>query len=238
SRSGGYQGLSFSIPINVAMSIAEQLKEQGYATRGWLGVAIQNVDQALAQTFGLERPHGALVASVSDGGPADKGGIEQGDVILEFNGRPVPTSSSLPPLVGAVAPGEEVEVTVMRGGKERTLEVTIDALDVEHRQAGAGGSPGSSSAPLGLSIRPLDNEELADLGVESGVLVAGVEPGSPAEMAGFRQGDILLSIDNVAIGSADDIAELVEKVPAGKPVAVLVQRGSSSLFFAMNMPRE
>jgi len=129
SRSGGYQGLSFSIPINVAISIADQLKEKGFATRGWLGVAIQNVDQSLASSFGLDKPEGALISQVTKGSPADNGGLESGDIILEFNGKSVKYSSALPPLVGSVRPGETVVVEILRDGKREELNVTIEPLE-------------------------------------------------------------------------------------------------------------
>lgn len=129
SRSGGYQGLSFAIPINVAMSIAEQLRESGFATRGWLGVRIQNVDQSLAESFGLTRPEGALISEVTKNSPANKAGILAGDIILEFNKKPVPFSSALPPLVGVIKPGDTVESMVLRDGVRKILNVTIEPLE-------------------------------------------------------------------------------------------------------------
>jgi len=128
SRSGGYQGLSFAIPINVAVSIAEQLRESGFATRGWLGVRIQDVDQSLAESFGLKRPEGALVSEVTANSPADKAGIMAGDIILSFNDKPVPFSSALPPLVGVIKPGDTVSSTVLRDGRNKKIRVKIEPM--------------------------------------------------------------------------------------------------------------
>ena len=150
SNSGGYQGLSFSIPINVAMAIAEQLKDHGYATRGWLGVAIQNIDQGLAESFGLEKPKGALVSQVTADSPADKAGLNTGDIVLTFNHKDVPSSNALPPLVGAVKPGDTVPMDILRDGQSKTLSVTIEALARDEQVSSASQSSGDESKTLGV----------------------------------------------------------------------------------------
>ncbi len=236
SRSGGYQGLSFAIPINVAMSIADQLKEHGYATRGWLGVAIQNVDQALAESFGLDRPEGALVSQVTDDSPADKAGLSSGDIILEFNGRPVGFSGALPPLVGAVSPGETVDMLVLRNGKRKTIDVTIEALDEGQPARVELASNPVGESRLGVEVSALPKDLAEQLDVEHGVLVAKVDPDGVAAKAGIREGDIILSLNREEIDSVDELEALSREAPAGASIPVLVQRDSSSIFLALKLP--
>ena len=237
SRSGGYQGLSFSIPINVALGIAEQLKETGYATRGWLGVTIQNVDQALAESFGLSKPEGALVAQVGKESPAAKGGIESGDIILKFNGKSVPYSSSLPPLVGTVVPGKTVPVDILRDGDEMTLDVTIDALKEEGKQAkGANAKPESKPSRLGALVNDVPAKQLSDKGIDNGVLVEEVDPEGPAGKAGVRPGDVIISLNKKPVTSASDLDDMVSGLPAEESVPMLVQRDDSPIFMALKLP--
>jgi len=240
SRSGGYQGLSFAIPINVAMSIADQLKTKGFATRGWLGVTIQNVSQALADSFGLDRPEGALVAQVSRGSPAAKGGIESGDIILVFDGKPVPFSNALPPLVGAIAPGEAVEVEVLRDGERETLDIVIEPLDGEQRVASAGSAPSEAdkSSRLGVVVAEVPDREREALGVDNGVLVSEVDPDGPAAKAGIVVGDVIVSLNRKKVDSVAALGELLDDSPAGDAVPVLVQRDSAPLFLALTLPAE
>lgn len=237
SRSGGYQGLSFAIPINVAAAIAEQIRDKGYATRGWLGVMIQNVDQALAESFGLERPEGALVAQVTGDSPADKAGFEPGDIILEFNGREVTSSNALPPLVGAVTPGTEVPVNVLREGRTRTLDVTIEALE---KPAGGSklASSSDSSGPgnerrLGVSVAELPADKARELDIEGGVLVTDVDPRGPAAEAGVRPGDIIASVNRVEIASVKQLGTVLSDVPDGKSVPMLIHREDQPIFLAL-----
>ena len=236
SRSGGYQGLSFSIPINVAMSIADQLKEQGYATRGWLGVAIQNVDQALARSFGLDKPEGALVAQVTSGSPADKAGLESGDIILDFNDKPVVYSSELPPLVGAVVPGDTVNMSVLRNGERSTIEVVIEPLDEGERVAALPAKRAADESRLGVKLAALPAEQKEEMGVDHGVLVTDVNPDGAAAEAGIRPGDVLLSLNRTKIDDMDSLDEIVSTAPGDEAVPVLVQRESSPIFLALTLP--
>lgn len=236
SRSGGYQGLSFSIPINVAMSIADQLKDHGYATRGWLGVAIQNVDQSLAESFGLDKPTGALVAQVTVDSPADKAGVSSGDIILEFNGRSVDYSSALPPLVGAVVPGETVDLVVLRDGRKKTLHVTIEALDEGQPQQTKVASNPVGESRLGVEVSALPDDLAEQMGVSHGVLVAKIDPNGAAAKAGIREGDVLLSLGREQIDSVERLEELASEAPAGQSVPVLVQRERSPMFLALTLP--
>ena len=233
SRSGGYMGLSFAIPINVAMSVVEQLKSNGYVSRGWLGVYIQNVDQALAESFGLDRPKGALVTRVTENSPAERAGLALGDVILSFNGTPISRSSELPPLVGLVRVGEEAEIEVQRRNESITLSVTIAELD----DAESGDAPriNTSGDPgLGVTIGQMTAGQREQIG-STGVLIEKVEPGSVAAEAGIRSGDVLMSFNQTDITSAKQLRQLVKTAPKGKPVPVLIVRNNQPLFSALTV---
>jgi len=236
SRSGGYQGLSFAIPINVAMSIADQLREKGFATRGWLGVSIQNVDQALASSFGLEKPEGALVAQVSQNSPADKAGFSSGDIILEFNGKDVAYSSALPPLVGAVTPGSTVDVVVLRNGKRETLDVTIEPLDEGDRVASLPVQDPVDQSRLGVVVAAVPSEQMEAMGLSHGVVVSEIDPQGAAARAGISQGDVILSVNQEKVDSVQELESLVEKAPADTAIPILIQRGTSPIFLALTLP--
>lgn len=239
SRSGGYQGLSFAIPINTAMAISEQLRTQGFATRGWLGVTIQDVDQALAESFGLDRPEGALVAAVSDGSPADKAGLETGDIVVSLDGTEVPYSNALPPLVGAVVPGTAVELGVLREGERQTIEVTIEPLEEERRASAADAQVEEEAAGrLGVAVAELSDEEREEAGVENGVMVSEVVPGSPADEAGIIAGDVIVSLDRATVEGVESLASLVGDAPGDESVPVLVQRDGTPRFLALTLPAE
>ena len=237
SRSGGYQGLSFAIPINVAMSIADQIRDTGFATRGWLGVTIQDVDQALAESFGLVRPEGALVADIAPGSPASAAGVQRGDIILDFNGDDVEYSSSLPPLVGSVRPGTRVDMVVLRDGKEQTLPVTIEPLEQDLTQASVAPTT-EQSRLLGMTVQPLTEQERDSLGVEAGVVVTEVESASAAGSAGIVPGDVIVSFDREVVESADALEALIDGVDGDTRVPVLVQRQGSPMFLALELPAE
>ncbi|MFK7997463.1 MAG: DegQ family serine endoprotease [Granulosicoccus sp.] len=236
SRSGGYQGLSFAIPINVAMSIADQLKDKGFATRGWLGVSIQNVDQALAKSFGLEKPEGALVAQVTADSPADKAGFSSGDIILEFNGKDVAYSSALPPLVGSVRPGSTVDALVLRNGETQTLEVTIEPLDEGERVAALPVDDPVDESRLGVEVAAVPAEQMEQLGLSHGVVVSEIDPQGAAANAGIRQGDVILSINREKVNGVKDLESLVDKAPSNTAIPVLIQRGPSPIFLALTLP--
>ncbi len=233
SRSGGFMGLSFAIPVNVAMSVVDQLKTNGYVSRGWLGVTIQNVDQALAESFGLDRPRGALVASVTNNSPAAAAGVQTGDVILSFNGTPVSKSSELPPLVGLVPVGDEAELEVQRQNKTITLNVTIAELDDGERVAGAPGN-NSSNSGLGIVAGELTASQKESTG-GIGVLIQQVQPGGAAAEAGMRSGDVLVSLNQTDVESVSQLSELVKETPRDRPVPVLIQRNNQPLFSALTL---
>lgn len=240
SRTGGFMGLSFAIPIDVAMNVVEQLRTKGRVSRGWLGVLIQDVTRELAETFGMDQPRGALVAQVLKGSPGEQAGIQAGDVILSFDGKPVPTSSALPPLVGVSPVGEPAKVEVLRRGKLREIEVMIGELPEEEEIVRTGPVPSEPRSPnrIGLIVDDLSAEEREQLGVEQGgVLVEGIESG-PAERAGVRTGDVILMLDNQPVDGTKQFRELLDRLEPGRSVAALVQRGDGRMFFAIRIPRE
>jgi len=239
SRSGGYQGLSFAIPINVAMTVADQLKSQGYATRGWLGVQIQSLTQDLAEAYQLDRPRGAFVAAVVDNSPAKKAGFQVEDIVLKFNGKNVRHADALPPLVGAIAPGSTVDAIVLRGGKEKRLSVTIEALEQDSRVAQASRNsvmPENEAGRLGVVVSSLNDDELMELNVEFGVLVNAVEPGSAAADAGVRKGDVIASLNRKPIDTVQKLGAVLGSVPAGKALPLRVYREGNALFLAIVLP--
>ncbi|MEE9319269.1 MAG: DegQ family serine endoprotease [Granulosicoccus sp.] len=241
SRSGGYQGLSFAIPINVAVRIADQLKTQGYATRGWLGVAIQNVDQALAESFGLSKPEGALVAQISKGSPADKGGLVVGDIILAFNNKSVRYSSELPPLVGSVTPGDDVEVELLRAGERQKLTITIEPLETERSAVASSAdqlAEPEETSRLGVLVGEITDEVGESMGIDNGVLVTEIDSDGPAAQAGIQVGDVIVSLYRKKTESVDMFEQLVKKLPVGEPISILVQRQSSPLFLALTLPQD
>ncbi len=236
SRSGGYQGLSFSIPINVAISVADQLKDNGFATRGWLGVAIQNVDQALAKSFGLDKPAGALVAQVTAGSPAENGGLESGDIILEFNGKSVDYSSALPPMVGSVRPGKTVDVGILRNGKRETLAVTIEPLDEGQKISALTKSEPVDESRLGVEVAELTDEQKESLNLDAGVVVSSLSPDGAAAKSGIRSGDIIISLNREEIDDVEELEKLVKAAPADEAIPVLIQRQNAPMFLALTIP--
>jgi len=232
SRTGGYMGVSFAIPIDVAMDVAEQLKATGKVSRGWLGVLIQEVTAELAESFGLEQPHGALVGQVLADSPAQQAGLQPGDVIVGFNKQPIEHSSDLPLLVGRTRPGSTVPLTVIRDGKEQTLEVTIEELP-EDPQRQAAVEP--TRDRLGLVVSDLPPEQRRT--TEDGVLVSKVGEG-PAARAGIQPGDIILRLNNQPVTDAAQFRELVKGLPTGRPLPVLVQRGEGAIFLAITIPEK
>jgi serine protease Do len=229
SRSGGYEGISFAIPIDVAMNVSRQLQASGHVTRGRLGVGIQDVDQALAQSFGLDAPRGALVSNVEDGGPADKAGLKAGDVILAFGDQPIETAGQLPSIVAAVTPGKEVELKVWRDRSTREISVTLGEAPKDESVADNGARP--ESGRLGLMVRPLSPEEQRETKAGEGLVVEDV--GGAAAEAGIRPGDIVLSANGKQTRS---VADLRNAVSGSKDhVALLVQRGDSRIFVPVEL---
>ncbi|CAK0747241.1 putative periplasmic serine endoprotease DegP-like [Gammaproteobacteria bacterium] len=238
SRSGGYMGLSFAVPIDVAMSAVEQIKSSGHVRRGWLGVLIQDVTRDLAETFGLDHPQGALVSQVLPNSPAAEAGLKPGDVILQFNGEPLATASRLPPLVGTSTIGSDANLLVMRGGKQKSVTLHIGELPNED-QAAKPGKQSSASVDdrLGLAVRNLSPEQRQklDLSDKGGVWVESVDEGA-AKNAGLRRGDVILIMDGQEVKDASHFHNLVKDLPTGKSVALLIQRDEGRLFLALKTP--
>ena len=236
SRTGGFMGLSFAIPIEDAMDVVDQLKTSGHVSRGWLGVIIQEVTRELAESFGMEKPSGALVAKILEDSPAESSDISVGDVILSFNGKEVPNSAALPPLVGRVKVGEQVSLKVMRDGTLKTVKVTIGQLPDDDK-ALLGQAPAKvENTVLGLEVQPLTSEELEQTELTHGLKVLAVADG-PAKLAGIREGDILQLINGEKVESVSELKEVVENLPSGKFASILVQRRQGPQFLALKMPQ-
>lgn len=234
SRSGGYIGLSFAIPIRTAMQVAEQLKSKGFVERGWLGVLIQPVTRELAQNFGLDRPVGALVAQVTPDSPAAKAGVEVGDIILEFDGQGVDESPQLPAMVAATAPGTEVELEVLREGKRRSLDLTIGTLPEERSAGRSGPLQRDDNDRLELRVADLSGEEREALGVaEGGVVVTDVGRG-PAAQAGIRAGDVITQVNRRNVEGVASFNALVNGVDEDESLLLLVRRGEGALFIVID----
>ncbi|TAN49972.1 MAG: DegQ family serine endoprotease [Methylococcaceae bacterium] len=234
SRTGGFMGLSFAIPIEVAMKVVDQLKSQGYVSRGWIGVQIQDVTRELAESFGMNRPKGALVSKLLPKSPAQEAGLQIGDVILEFNGREIDTSASLPPLVGMTPIGESAALKVLRQGDTKQLKIKIGMLpDEDHPVVGMNTTPEAATNAWGMAVTDLTPEQRAQLEVEkNGVLVQSVKDG-PAYAAGIRKGDVILRIQNDTIRDAKHFNQVLKDLPKKKSIAILVQRRGGSLFLAL-----
>lgn len=236
SRSGGYMGLSFAIPMEVTMNVVEQLKAHGKVARGWLGVQIQDVTRELAESFAMSRPHGALVSRVVPDSPAEKAGLMIGDIIVEFNGQEIETSAELPPIVGMTPIDEQARVKIIRQGEKKTIVVTIGLLpDQEELQLASGKSKFKVVECIGLIISDLTAEQREQFQViKGGVLVQKVQKGSARE-AGIQRGDVILRIQNHVIQDAADFDQFVESLAAGSSVAVLIQRRGSPRFLAIKI---
>jgi len=240
SRTGGFMGLSFAIPVDVAMDVAEQLKESGKVVRGWLGVLIQDVTRDLAESFEMERPRGALIAKVLPDSPAEAAGFQIGDIVLAFDEAPVEESSELPPIVGRSRVGTRVPVEILRDGESRTLHVTIAELpdDDEIRISATDAPDTAEDNALHVRVADLTEEQRAELDApDHGVLVKEVAEG-PAKRAGIRPGDLILMMDNEKITDSEHFTELASELPTGKAVSVLVQRRGNPIFLGLKTEEE
>ncbi len=235
SNSGGFMGVSFAIPINVAMEVVAQLKESGKVSRGWLGVMIQDVDKNLAEALGLDRPRGALISRVLEDSPAEAGGILEQDIITAINGHEIDFSSELPHYVGRIHAGSEARVEVIRDGKEMEIELTIgEAPERGEPVVGTIDGGEDSSARLGLIVEPVPDTVLERLSISGGVRVTDAM-GNAVE-SGLRPGDIITKLDNRAVADTASFADIADDLEPGRSVAVLVIRGQSPLFLALRVP--
>jgi serine protease Do len=234
SRTGGYMGVSFAIPIEVALDVARQLQASGRVTRGRLGIGVQPMTKDLAKSFGLEGPSGAVVVNVEKGSPADRAGLRTGDVILAFGGKRIEDPAELPRVVAAAKPGDKAEIEVWRAGKRQRLSATVGEFPAEDAAAAARpAQPTDSSNELGLAVQELPPEGRKALGVEYGLVVAQV--GGPAARSGIQPGDVIVAVGQDKFANMDEFKKLLARHKKGDSVALLVRRGEAALFVPLEI---
>lgn len=236
TRSGGFMGVSFAIPIDVAMDVVNQLKDKGYVARGWLGVLIQEVNKDLAESFGLKKPHGALVAQVVPGSPAEAGGLMQGDIITKYEGKTINRSSDLPHLVGRTSIGTKARLDVIRAGKHQIVTVEIGELPTEEGHALPAKAPKAMSNRFNIDVAELDDNSRSRLQVTHGVVVVKVGDGA-ARSAGIRPNDVISSINNQEIKTLKEFNSVVESLPSDKAIPVLIVRQGNPSFVVIKLPK-
>jgi serine protease Do len=237
SRSGGNIGIGFASPINIAKDLLPELEQKGRITRGWLGVLIQKVTPEIAESLGLKDSYGALVADVMKEGPAKEAGIQVGDVIVDFNGAAVKDSADLPLLVARTPVGKVVKVKVLRGSSESILEVKVQELKDEEVEVA---SAQSESEDLGLAVQNVTPEIAESLGLDSatnGVVVSTVTPGSAADDAQLRRGDIILEVNRKVVKDAAAFRAALKSPEKGKSLLLLIKRGDSTIFLALRQDK-
>jgi len=239
SRTGSFMGLSFAIPIELAMDVSDQLKSVGRVSRGWLGVHIQEVTMVLAESFGMKSAHGAVVSAILPDSPASRSSLQVGDVITHFEGKKVEKSSSLPPLVGRVPVNSDARLRVVREGEPIELTVNIGELPGQEELAQASGAqPRYQPNALQLDVEELDDATRNELGIDKGgVIVGRVIADGPADIAGIEPGDVVLMVDNKPVDSPREFASVVSNLDGNKSVAVLVQRDSGPVFLALQIDK-
>jgi serine protease Do len=230
SQTGGFQGLSFAIPIDEAMRVKDELVKTGHVSRGRLGVAVQSMNQTLANSFGMSKPVGALVSSVDSGGPAAKAGLQPGDVITAVNGSPVSDSASLPSQIAAINPGSMATITVWRDKASKNIRVKIGSMS-DAQTASNGNAPTQVQGRLGVAVRPLTPEEKSNDSVSHGLLVQ--QSTGAAENAGIQPGDVILAVNGSPVSSVDQLRQMVAR--AGNSIALLIQRDNSQIFVPVDL---
>ncbi|QAX82048.1 DegQ family serine endoprotease [Candidatus Pseudomonas adelgestsugas] len=238
TRSGGFMGVSFAIPIDVAMDVSNQLKSGGKVSRGWLGVVIQEVNKDLAESFHLDKPVGALVAQIQDDGPAAKGGLQVGDVILSINSQPIIMSADLPHLVGALKAGNKAKLEVIRDGKRQTVALTVGAIPEEGMALDALGNAKlgaeRSSNRLGIAVVELTDEQKKSLELKSGVVIKEVQDG-PAALIGLQSGDVITHLNSQAINSTREFIDIAKALPKNRSVSMRVLHQGSASFITFKL---
>jgi serine protease Do len=241
SRSGGYQGIGFAVPSNMARLVMDQLMKEGKIVRGWLGVTIQDITPELSQKFGLKDSKGALVGDISKGSPAEKSGMMRGDVILEFNGKEVKSVGSLRNIVSQSKVGSQVKLKILRGGKEYQLTVTIAELPKEVAGSPAEPSPEDiqKNAFSGITVMDLTKETARQLGLganERGVVVVKVEQGSSADDAGLKKGDVIQEIDRKKVAGLGDFSKITSSIEPGDTTLLFINRGGRRFYITIKGP--
>jgi serine protease Do len=236
SRTGGYMGVSFAIPIEEAMEVSKQLREHGKVTRGRLGIGIQPVTKELAQSFKLDSTNGVVVVQVEPGSPAQKAGLQVGDVILSYNGKPIEEGNMLPRLVGGTKPGQQAKLDIWRKGERQTLTATVGEMQAPTERTAAAKPPAQGTpSRLGLSVRELQPEERKKLGVDFGVVVVDVAQGAAAARTPIRRGDVIVAVNQTRFASIEEFNKLIEAQKKGDTVALLVRRGEGAIYVPMEV---
>jgi serine protease Do len=229
SQSGGNIGIGFAIPTNTVKELLPQLREKGRVVRGFIGTTVQKITPEIAESLGLKQNNGALIADVVKGGPAERAGIKTGDIIVELDRKEIKDSSDLPPMVARITPGTTVQLKVVRDGKQLSLPLTVG--EMKENEFVAAGQEGD----LGLAVQPVTPEIAQSLGLDraEGLVVTEVNPGSAADEAGLRSGDVITQVNRSSVKNLADYNREISRIEKGKPVLFLVQRGQSSLFLAL-----
>jgi serine protease Do len=235
SRSGGYMGVGFAVPVNLAREVMNRIRETGHVTRGWLGVSIQRLTPELAESMKLRADQGILVSQVMEGGPAEKAGLKAGDVILEFAGKPVKTPSELQNTVAWIAPGTKVEIVVLRDGKRHSLKVAVETRPAQPESlAAAPGAPANLKA-LGIEVSNVTPEAAQKYGYKSGqgVLIINVEAGGLGALAGLRPGMLILQVERQKVSNVAELREIIAKADIAKGIPMLVRVGDRQMFILL-----
>lgn len=240
SRSGGYMGVGFAIPINLAREIMDSLIESGHYSRGYLGITFQEIDEKLARAYGLDEPEGALVTNVMDDTPASKAGLEVGDVIIEVEGKKIDTGKTLQREVASQGAGNKISVVVLRDGKKKTFSLTLMERPTEMTASGANKLPEKDSMELGIQVQNLDDELKGQLGskADEGVVVMGVDPGSPAYDAGIQKGDVIIKANRKKVASTADLSKIIKSLSPGDDLLVVVERQGYNRFLVIETSKD
>lgn len=237
SRTGGFMGLSFAIPIDVVMNNVEQIKSKGKVAHGWLGVQIQDVTRQLAESFGMKKPQGALVSRIIPGSPAEKADLQLGDVIVEFNGQVIETSGDLPPLVGMTAIDSNATLKIIRQGENKTISFKIGLLPDQAEKLAEAKTETKPMNKIGITVSMLTDEQKEALDMPNGGVVVQEVGKGAAKDAGIQRGDVIIRIQNTVIRTLEDFEKSVKNLPVGKSVAVLIQRRGSPAFLALKIDK-